>query len=103
MIAKVKKDLDTMFEAGNMETQHVETQHVETHQTFGDKDDPQDSINCGEGEHETMKYSEQDEDVIPTQREEVDPRHNQHQMQSSSQKQKKRVHGFAVDSQFEDS
>ena len=96
MIAKVKVDLDTMFEAGNMETQQVET-----HQTFGDKDDPQDSINCGEGEHETMKYSEQDEDVIPTQREEVDPRHNQHQMQSSSQK--KRVHGFAVDSQFEDS
>ena len=96
MIAKVKTDLDTMFEAGNMETQQVET-----HQTLRDKDDPQDSIQCGEGEHETMKYSEQDEDVIPTQREEVDPRHNQHQMKSSSQK--KRVHGFAVDSQFEDS
>ena len=99
MIARVKADLDDMYAAGN-----EETQHNETHQTFGDKDDPQDSINCGEGEQETMKYTEQDEqdeDVIPTHREEVDPRHNQRQMQG--QNQPKKVHGFGLASEFEDS
>lgn len=103
-VSKLKSEIDEMVAVAAMETQGpaIETQGPgEYQETLGNiepiGEEPQESSFVYDGEKE--EDGDKEEDIIVTARVEEDPR----QEMDNQVKVKKRVHGFGVDSQFEDS